>query len=206
MQAKPYSSLMAVRTRYVAIFDVDARCSHKLRAQVANKSDAIKIACDFVSMQNLAVTERLVHSFRQHRLAVKWGDDLLALHSTLYYLYISLPKLREVALARDSQVPSGVAGDPSNSVTDATHAASSFDDSAMAVDDLPPQTSSKRDRKLMLRHTNEKNKRKVALSEERKQRGSRPGFDFICPLCPDEGFFNRMGVLLHLYGLHQPHL
>src|SRR6266849_3528046 len=102
MKAKPCSYLLAVRTRYVAIFDVDAWCSHKLRAQVANKSDAIKIACDFVSMQNLTVTERLVHSFRQHRLAVKWGDDLLVLHSTLYYLYISLPKLREVALARDS--------------------------------------------------------------------------------------------------------
>jgi hypothetical protein len=64
-----------------------------LHEKVSNKSDAIKIACDFISMENLHRTERLVGEFREHRLASNWGDDVLQLYTSLWYAWISLSPL-----------------------------------------------------------------------------------------------------------------
>jgi hypothetical protein len=60
---------------------------------VTNLSDAIKIASDFVSMDNLHRTHYLVGEFRKQRLATSWGDDVLAFYSTLWYAWISVSRL-----------------------------------------------------------------------------------------------------------------
>jgi hypothetical protein len=49
-------------------------------------------------MHNLHWTHRLVSEFRQHRIAVKNGDDVLSLYDTLYRAYVSFPLLRQSAL------------------------------------------------------------------------------------------------------------
>jgi hypothetical protein len=58
--------------------------------QVSNRSASIKIARDYVSIDNLAQTERLVAEFRNQRLASGAGDDVLQLYTMLWYLWVSL--------------------------------------------------------------------------------------------------------------------
>ena len=70
------------------------------RVKVSNKSDAIKIACDFVSIENLVETVRLVGEFREHRLACDWGDDVLQLYASLWYAWVSLSEM----FASDSDI------------------------------------------------------------------------------------------------------
>jgi hypothetical protein len=72
---------------------------------------------------------------------------------------------------------------------------STVDDLPMVADDLPPLPDSSRARKLQLRHLNEKKRRHDARYAERPQK---PGFDFVCPLCPGLSYFNRSGLLSHL--------
>ncbi|KAI0057927.1 hypothetical protein BV25DRAFT_1811707 [Artomyces pyxidatus] len=71
-----------------AIF-VPAGCPH----QVSNQSDAVKVACDFLSMENLGVSEWLSHDFRSHRLAGGTTQDVLQLQPTLWYAWQALNKL-----------------------------------------------------------------------------------------------------------------
>ncbi|KAG9310629.1 hypothetical protein JVU11DRAFT_9197 [Chiua virens] len=67
-----------------AVF-IPAGCPH----QVSNCDDAIKIACDFVSPENLHATVKLVQDFRSHRLYNKSGDDLLQLPLMLWYAWLT---------------------------------------------------------------------------------------------------------------------
>ncbi|KAI0055386.1 hypothetical protein BV25DRAFT_1775028, partial [Artomyces pyxidatus] len=60
---------------------IPAGCPH----QVSNQTDAVKVACDFLSMENLPVTEWLVHDYRRHRLAGGVAQDVLQLYPTLWY-------------------------------------------------------------------------------------------------------------------------
>jgi len=63
--------------------------------------DGIKIACDFISVQNLGATQELVTQFRQHRLDVGWGDDVLSFYATLYSAFVSLSALEPMAQSLD---------------------------------------------------------------------------------------------------------
>jgi hypothetical protein len=73
--------------------------------QVANYADAIKIACDFMSVDNLKRTERVAGELRRQRLAVLYGDDVLAFYLTLWYTWEALsPRLHTM--------PAGVERDP----------------------------------------------------------------------------------------------
>lgn len=180
------------------------------QAQVGNKADAIKIACDFVSLQNLHVTLRLVPEFRQYRMATKGGDDVLSLYDTLYRAYMSLPILRRSDIA---PVPLLGSGGTSGQMTTSICASSLADDTAMMVDHFDVQLPSdslagpsnvailveseaKRARKLELRHENQRKKRKNAPPPKRPER---PGFGFRCTLCIQvPSYFNRNGLLGHL--------
>ena len=186
------------------------------QAQVGNKADAIKIACDFVSLQNLHVTLGLVPEFRQYRMATKGGDDVLSLYDTLYRAYVSLPMLRRSGIA---SVPLLASGDTSGQMTTSICPSSLADDTAMMVDHfdvllpsdspagpsnaaslenvaIPVENEGKRARKLELRHENRRNKRKNAPPPKRPER---PGFGFCCTLCvPVPSYFNRNGLLGHL--------
>jgi hypothetical protein len=193
--------------------------------QVGNKSDAIKIACDFISIQSLAQTHQLVSELREHRLAAKWGEDVLALYDTLYHAYSAFPALQETAdlqqrsaqnaetLYHSPNLPptsppnpslddcamiiddSSIAvDDPSMAVDDSTVTAMTVGDSATTIGDPPP---SKRQRKLHLRHINEKQRRRDAMQEARRTEPN-GDFKFLCPLCPEVSYFDRSGLLGHL--------
>jgi hypothetical protein len=138
------------------------------QAQVGNKADAIKIACDFVSLQNLHVTLQLVPEFCQYRMATKGGDDVLSLYDTLYRAYVSLPMLRRSGIALVPPLGSGDTGGqmttsicpssladhfdvplPSDSLAGLSNAAS-LDNVAILV-----KNEAKGARKLELRHETE---------------------------------------------------
>jgi hypothetical protein len=171
--------------------------------QVANKADAIKIACDFISMQNIHVTHRLVSEFRQHRLAVGKGDDVLSLYDTLFRAYVSFPMLRTLAMAPlavksdDSQNDDIICASGSALLSRLIDETATSDNSAMAVDD---PRSLRKLRKQMLGRENAKNKRRLLLHAQRQLQRQTPkkDFDFICPLCPETSYFNRNGLLGHL--------
>jgi hypothetical protein len=79
---------------------------------VANLSGAIKIACDFISIDNLKRTHRVVRELRHQRLAYSWdddgkawGDDPIELEKTLYYAYLSLTRRYKMASATQPACP-----------------------------------------------------------------------------------------------------
>ncbi|KAH7917085.1 hypothetical protein BV22DRAFT_988083, partial [Leucogyrophana mollusca] len=77
---QPYTIVQRVGD---AVF-IPAGCPH----QVSNATDAIKIACDFVSIKNLAASEHLVNELRSQRLCQDWvGDDVLQYYTTLWYAW-----------------------------------------------------------------------------------------------------------------------
>jgi hypothetical protein len=61
--------------------------------------DAIKIACDHVSIQHLDQIEQLVAEFREQRLASGHGEDVLQFYTMLWYAWLSLRQLREIVPA-----------------------------------------------------------------------------------------------------------
>ncbi|KAA1475960.1 hypothetical protein DENSPDRAFT_760878, partial [Dentipellis sp. KUC8613] len=65
-----------------AVF-IPAGCPH----QVSNMTDSIKVAYDFVSVENLPTTVHLAEEYRRERL-VKDGDDVLQIHRTLWDAWI----------------------------------------------------------------------------------------------------------------------
>ncbi|KAI0715465.1 hypothetical protein C8T65DRAFT_643779 [Cerioporus squamosus] len=67
-----------------AIF-IPAGCAH----QVVNVSTAVKIACDFVSAENLKITAGLVPSLRAERLR-SHTDDILQLYTTVWFAWVSV--------------------------------------------------------------------------------------------------------------------
>jgi hypothetical protein len=62
---------------------------------VSNRADSIKIACDFVSLNNLMETLKLFDEFREHRLSTGVGDDVLQLFNMLWYAWVSLSQMQE---------------------------------------------------------------------------------------------------------------
>jgi hypothetical protein len=131
--------------------------------------DGIKIACDFVSFQNLATTHRLVEEFRQHRLGAKSGDDVLSLYATLYSAYVSLPALQSQALpmARIRLTDPPAMPSTTNSASH-SHTPSS-----------PPPRPRKKKR----------------IEEDRSNRAE---FLFSCSICAETKLFNRNGLIQHL--------
>ena len=180
--------------------------------QVANKADAIKIACDFISVQNIHVTHRLVSEFREHRLAVGKGDDVLSLYDTLYRAYVSFPMLRTLAIAPltvksdDSQDDdivctsgSALLSQPIDETATSDNSAMAVnetaisDNSAMAVDKITISDNSaiavddprslRKLHKMMLGRENAKNKRRLLLLAQRQLERQTPKKGFDF-ICP----------------------
>ena len=57
--------------------------------QVRNVQNAVKVACDFLSIENLARTHRVASELRLQRL-VSEGDDVLQLHTVLWYAWCAM--------------------------------------------------------------------------------------------------------------------
>ena len=79
-----------------AVF-IPTYCAH----QVANLTDGIKIAFDFISITNIQRTQRLVDEFQQQRLSSS-GDDVLQFYLTLWYAWANLSRLAKTFSQEDT--------------------------------------------------------------------------------------------------------
>ncbi|KAF9004726.1 hypothetical protein BDQ17DRAFT_1304856 [Cyathus striatus] len=67
-----------------AVF-VPAGCAH----QVANVSDCMKVAIDYVSPENIARCERLTKEFREQNQSMVWKEDVLQLRTMMWFAWLS---------------------------------------------------------------------------------------------------------------------
>jgi hypothetical protein len=61
-----------------------------VKCQVSNQTDAMKIACDFISIDNVTETQRVHEELRRHRLATGAGEDVLQLYASVWHAWKSL--------------------------------------------------------------------------------------------------------------------
>ncbi|KAF8966449.1 hypothetical protein BDZ97DRAFT_1657595 [Flammula alnicola] len=83
---------------------IPAGCAH----QVANMSDCIKIAIDFVSPENIDRCEKLTKEFREQNQSKVWKEDVLQLRTMMWFAWQSC-SARENEL--DKEEPSAGASD-----------------------------------------------------------------------------------------------
>jgi len=184
---------------------IPAGCAH----QVSNQADSIKIACDYVSMDNLMETVKLFDEFREHRLATGEGDDVLQLFNMLWYAWKSLSRLRHTNVSRAILQSNTIHEEGCHMVID-----SELDDcavfnlasGAMLVDDPNPtlsaveggqSMSAKQIRKIQRRKENNKKKRST---KHIRRVDPRLQADFECEFCHRK--FERYGLIRHLLGKH----
>lgn len=67
-----------------AVF-IPAGCAH----QVLNLADCIKVACDFVSPENIERCEKLTEEFRDQNQSMVWKEDVLQLRTMMWYAWLS---------------------------------------------------------------------------------------------------------------------
>ncbi|KAA1479127.1 hypothetical protein DENSPDRAFT_109473 [Dentipellis sp. KUC8613] len=79
---KPWTIIQRVGE---AVF-IPAGCLH----QVSNITDSIKIASDFLSVDNLEDTFSVRQQLRDQRLLTREGDDVLQFYTTIWYAWLSL--------------------------------------------------------------------------------------------------------------------
>ncbi|KAF5372048.1 hypothetical protein D9615_008080 [Tricholomella constricta] len=79
-----------------AVF-IPAGCAHQLKltlprvffVQVANLTDCIKVAVDFVSPENVERCERLTREFREQNQRKVWKEDVLQLRTMMWFAWLS---------------------------------------------------------------------------------------------------------------------
>ncbi|KAI0347428.1 hypothetical protein BDW22DRAFT_1351863 [Trametopsis cervina] len=67
-----------------AVF-IPAGCAH----QVCNLADCIKVACDFVSPENIERCETLTKEFREQNQSMAWKEDVLQLRNMMWFAWLS---------------------------------------------------------------------------------------------------------------------
>ncbi|KAL4241200.1 Histone demethylase JHDM2-like protein [Abortiporus biennis] len=67
-----------------AVF-IPAGCAH----QVCNLADCIKVACDFVSPENIDRCETLTREFREQNQSMAWKEDVLQLRTMMWFAWLS---------------------------------------------------------------------------------------------------------------------
>jgi hypothetical protein len=154
--------------------------------QVANRADCIKVASDFLSVDNLKRTERLVGELRMQRLAAAHGDDVLAFYVTLWYAWQSLSsQLQELS------------GGSLDSVWTSTPFTGANMPPPMDVDISPmvPTISTHSMQKSRRDRAYRKKRRNIDDQEKRKG----PAFLFACPhfIC-DGKMLTRSGYIDHM--------
>jgi hypothetical protein len=181
-----------------------------LYLQVSNVTDAIKIACDFVSLDNITMTQQLVGELRHQRLSTSWGDDVLQFYETLWYAWGSLSRPTYPILSSEetaSFCAEASADDIQTTSQSSDHDPS--DDSAMPMDvDLSTHATAqcgdqKHDAvtppsaKVLRRRMHRKGKR--AMEASSRNSAPKPGHDFRCPFATSSRPFNLGGLIDHLY-------
>jgi len=84
-----------------AVF-IPAGCAH----QVANLADCIKVAIDFVSVENIGRCESLTKEFRDLNQKLLWKEDVLQLRTMMWFAWLSTG-VWEKGGSRESVVSSG---------------------------------------------------------------------------------------------------
>jgi len=185
------------------------------RCQVSNAVACIKIACDFVSMENLQRTRQVASELRQQRLCTGTGQDVLQLFTTLYYAFVALRTTHPSSPAKAHSIP-GHDADCSpplpaisshaldgDSITSHPHVGSTAgaDFSSFATGDLAPTSSLPHsggtaipDPKTLHKQNKRRERRRAKLTEAPSYQ--QEDFGFGCPLCPRR--FIRSGVINHL--------
>lgn len=174
---------------------------------MSNQADAIKIACDFISIENLSATQQIANELREHRLAVGSGEDVLQLEPTLWYSWVGLQSVQGVP-ATEANVGTDPRELPVNSLApvylpvqdgfsdpDITMNADDFgldDASHIFVLNAKAATS-----------TNNRHKRNQQRREEKWKTLDVPtqsGCDFPCPLCASMASrrYHRGGIYCHM--------
>ncbi|CAL1701506.1 unnamed protein product [Somion occarium] len=69
-----------------AVF-IPAGCAHQVL--VCNLADSIKVACDFVSPENIGRCEMLTREFREQNQSMAWKEDVLQLRSMMWFAWLS---------------------------------------------------------------------------------------------------------------------
>ncbi|OSC98672.1 Clavaminate synthase-like protein [Trametes coccinea BRFM310] len=64
---------------------IPAGCAH----QVCNLADCIKVACDFVSPENIGRCENLTREFREQNQSMAWKEDVLQLRTMMWFAWLS---------------------------------------------------------------------------------------------------------------------
>ncbi|KAI0091874.1 hypothetical protein BDY19DRAFT_927217 [Irpex rosettiformis] len=64
---------------------IPAGCAH----QVCNLADCIKVACDFVSPENINRCEILTKEFREQNQSMAWKEDVLQLRTMMWFAWLS---------------------------------------------------------------------------------------------------------------------
>ena len=156
--------------------------------QVSNATDAIKIACDYVSIANLQRTHQLLAEFREHRLLTNSGDDVLQFYTVLWYAFLWLSK-QQWTLNSQAGPPAGDVETPDIEMSNVGNLDLSISDnsSSFAASPGAPLTKAqKKSNKFKMR-------RKAALI---KPRAEKPDQQLLCPMCPRK--FHRNGLVNHM--------
>jgi len=171
--------------------------------------DAIKIACDHVSVQHLDQIEQLVAEFREQRLASGHGEDVLQFYTMLWYAWLSLRQLREIVPAGeplgvvlDSSInedismaePGGGLGS-SNSSSNLVHGSSS----AVSVDNRFPAAHNQPNSTAAVTLKKDRRRQKNRANKRAKVTGARPHkpvAEFLCPCC--SRILGRSGLIGHV--------
>ncbi|KIP09215.1 hypothetical protein PHLGIDRAFT_343879 [Phlebiopsis gigantea 11061_1 CR5-6] len=77
-----------------AVF-IPAGCAH----QVCNLADCIKVACDFVSPENIARCEILTKEFREQNQSMAWKEDVLQLRTLMWFAWLSCTRQEKEMLS-----------------------------------------------------------------------------------------------------------
>jgi hypothetical protein len=157
---------------------------------VCNLADAIKIMCDFISIENLQRTCQLVGEFHLQCLQTDWGQDVLQFFTTLLFAFMALCTLHSNVTTcswlqtpevnYSSDFPMAMDG----SLTSTSHAC---EDNLAAPD---AKALSKKERNM------EKARIKRQALPTKEAPYQPPSFNFSCPIYPRK--FTRVGVIDHL--------
>lgn len=163
-------------------------CIHQVRAkilyfynlmnndgQVANLVDSIKIAIDFVYHGSLQRCQDVQREFRDHRIRIRGGDDVLRIYHMMWYAWHSLSS-PSFAICDDMVVDEVPPHEAQMSV--------SSDNTASIREVINPSTLTNRARTIKRRAT-------------RRNTNIKPEHKFHCFSC--RGFFNRGGLIQHLW-------
>jgi hypothetical protein len=177
--------------------------------QVSNCSNAIKIARDFISIDTLSHSERLISEFREQRLSTGSGDDVLQLYNTLWHLWMSLSQ--QTPLVRDSINIADYDSAGSHAMNDLIHSGlgdltPAFDSSSdLVMDDLASssflgpnhmQGENPADATPSASVLRRRAKNRASKLQRKLAQPSLPEHRFTCLLCPRK--FHRGGFFDHL--------